>query len=274
MTYSIVARCPKTGDMGVAIQSHWFNVGRETIWGAAGVGVIASQASVDPFYGEAGLGLLRQGVKPTAALQQLLARGAHPEKSQVLILGPDETAVHTGVNCIPYAAHVSAPGVACGANLMARPGVPAAMMEGFDRHGDAPLAARLLAALNQGQDAGGDLRGTQSAAMLVFAAEPTAGWADGVRINLRVEDHACPLRELERLLTLRRAYDLLKRSNAEWLAGNEQTALELYAEMRGLATENQELVFWSKAAPMQDRAALDPQWHELALRLDHAQPSH
>lgn len=268
MTFSIVARCPKTGEMGVALQSHWFNVGRETVWGRAGLGVIATQSFIDPAYGEAGLGLFQQGVGPAAALQQLLARDARPEKSQVLMLGPDETAVHTGQGCIPYAEHASSAGVACAANLMARPGVPAAMLEAFEGLGGAPLAERLLAALNAGQAAGGDLRGMQSAVILVVAGEPAATWASGVRVNLRVEDHPQPLDELGRLLTLRRAYDLLNRSNEAWDAGREPAARELYTEMRKLAADNQELVFWSKAAPAQDRASLESKWQELALRLD------
>lgn len=253
--------------MGIALQSHWFNVGRETIWGRAGLGVIATQSFVDPAYGEAGLSLFRQGIKPAEALCQLLAQDARPEKSQVLMLGPDETAVHTGSGCIPYAEHASTAGLACGANLMTRPGVPAAMQEAFERLADAPLAERLLAALNRGQADGGDLRGMQSAAILVVAGERTPTWAGGVRVNLRVEDHPQPLDELGRLLTLRRAYDLLDRSNQKWDAGCEQTARELYAKMRQLAADNQELVFWSKAAPKQDRAGLDARWQELTLRL-------
>lgn len=268
MTFSIVARCPKTGEMGVALQSHWFNVGRETVWGRAGLGVIATQSFIDPTYGEAGLSLFQQGVKPAAALQQLLAQDARPEKSQVLMLGPDETAVHTGRGCIPYAEHVSSAGVACGANLMARPGVPAAVLEAFERLAAAPIAERLLAALNRGQAAGGDLRGMQSAAILVVAGELAPTWASGIRVNLRVEDHPQPLDELGRLLTLRRAYDLLNRSNKEWDAGREQAACELYAEMRKLAADSQELVFWSKAAPTEDRARLGTEWQELSLRLD------
>ncbi len=268
MTFSIVARCSKTGEMGVALQSHWFNVGRETVWGSAGLGVIATQSFIEPAYGEAGLGLFQQGVGPAAALRRLLAQDAQPEKSQVLMLGPDETAVHTGPGCIPYAEHASSAGVVCAANLMARPGVPAAMLEAFERLADAPLAERLQTALNAGQAAGGDLRGMQSAVILVVAGEPAATWASGVRVNLRVEDHPQPLDELGRLLALRRAYDLLNRSNEAWDAGREPAARELYTEMRKLAADNQELVFWSKAASAQDRAGLDPRWQELAQRLD------
>lgn len=253
--------------MGVALQSHWFNVGRETVWGAAGVGVVATQSFVDPTYGEAGLRLLGQGVNPAAALRQLLAQDAQAEKSQVLMLGPSETAVHTGSGCIAHAEHAVGTDVACGANLMTRPGVPAAMLAAFGRFSGAPLAERLLAALNQGQAAGGDLRGMQAAAILVVSGERTPTWASGVKVNLRVEDHPRPLDELGRLLTLRRAYDLLNRSNDEWDAGREQTARQLYAEMRKLAADNQELVFWSKAAPAHDRAGLDARWRELALRL-------
>lgn len=268
MTFSIVARCPKTGEMGVALQSHWFNVGRESIWGHAGLGVVATQAFINPTYGEAGLDLFRHGIKPAAALRQLLARDARPERSQVLMLGPDEIAVHTGPGCISHAEHVSGANAVCAANLMARPGVPAAMLEAFERLAGAPLSEKLLAALNAGQAAGGDLRGMQSAAMLVVGAEAMPTWVSGVRVNLRVEDHPQPLDELGRLLTLRRAYDLLNRSNAEWDAGRENTARELYAEMRKLAADNQELVFWSKAAPAEDRVHLGTEWQELSLRLD------
>lgn len=268
MTFSIVARCEDTGEMGVALQSHWFNAGRESIWGRAGVGVIATQASIEPVYGEDGLRLLGQGIAPATALHQLLTRDAQPERRQVLMLGPGETAAHTGYACVSYAEHASSSGVACAANLMARPGVPAAMLQAYGLRADLPLAERLLAALNAGQAAGGDLRGMQAAAILVVGAEAAPTWAAGVKVNLRVEDHPRPLDELARLLTMRRAYDLMNRSNAEWDAGHEQAAHELYAEMRRLAADNQELVFWSKAAPADDRAGLDARWQELSLRIE------
>jgi uncharacterized Ntn-hydrolase superfamily protein len=267
MTYSIIARDPITGDLGVAIQSHWFNVARQTIFGVAGVGVAATQSFVDPRYGEVGLGKIATGLSPQQALSELLATDHDRESRQAALLSTTgEIAVHTGAKCIPYAGHIFAENVCCQANLMAAAGVPEAMLDGYLSSSGA-LATRMLCALEAAQRAGGDLRGKQSAGILVTRGERSPVLANGVKVDLRVEDSQEPLQELGRLLRLRAAYDILNQSNDMFDAGDLQMANTLYAELRRLEPDNEELVFWAKAAPSKDRSRLGSKWRELDERL-------
>lgn len=268
MTYSIVVRDPDTGDLGVALQSHWFNVGRETIFGIAGVGVAATQSFIEPRYGEEGLAQMDAGASPGQVLSMLLASDQDREFRQVALLSAaGEMAVHTGSKCIPYAGHVSADNVCCQANLMTHPGVPEAMLTAY-LSSSGTLALRLLSALEAAQQAGGDLRGKQAAGMLVVKGDRTSIRAHGIKVNLRVEDSQDPLCEMRRLINLRKAYDLLNMSNDSWEAGDIQMAHTLYAELRRLEPNNEELVFWAKAAPAKDRSCLGENWLELGNRLN------
>lgn len=170
MTYSIVARCNKTGDLGVAIQSHWFNVGRETIWGHPGVGVIVTQSFIEPRYGETGLKYL-QSASAQATLQRLLKEDNAAETRQVAVLGKTGLpAFHTGLSCIPYSGHSFDKNTSCQANLMQNEGVPEAMLKAY-QDSDGILADKMLAALYSAQAMGGDLRGQQSAAMLIVSGK-------------------------------------------------------------------------------------------------------
>jgi uncharacterized Ntn-hydrolase superfamily protein len=234
-----VARDPVSGDLGVAVQSHWFSVGSVVTWGRPGVGTVATQSVAEPAYGPRSLERLAANVPVTDALQGQLEADELANVRQVAAV--DSTgaiAVHTGADCIPHASHVTGEGFSCQANMMAREGVPEAMAAAYTA-ADGDLAARLLAALQGAEAAGGDVRGRQSAAMLVVSADRS----DLVpKLELRVEDHADPIAELARLLDLQRAYALA--GQADELTGAEEAA-RLYREAAALAPDSDELLFWA-----------------------------
>ena len=208
-TYSIVARDPKTGELGVAVQSHWFAVGPLVPWAEAGVGAVATQSFVDASYGKLGLDLLRAGRSGPDTLKGLLAADENREVRQVAIVDASgKVAAHTGAKCIPMAGHRVGEGYSVQANLMLGEQVWPAMAKAFEStEGD--LAARMLAALEAAQAAGGDIRGKQSAALIVVSGKPTGrSWQDRV-FDLRVDDHPEPVAELRRLVVLQRAYNLM-----------------------------------------------------------------
>ncbi len=206
MTYSIVARDKKTGEFGVAVQSHYFQVSPAVPWALAGVGAVATQSHVNLSYGPLGLELLQAGYTAEQALAALTAGDPRAEVRQCAIVDAEGTvAAHTGAKCIPAAGHRLGDGFSCQANLMEKATVWDAMAEAFTTT-DAPLAERMMAALEAAEAEGGDIRGTQSAAMLVVAATGTGrSWNDRI-IDLRVEDSSAPLPELRRLLRIKRAY--------------------------------------------------------------------
>lgn len=202
MTYSIVARDPQTGEIGVAVQSFYFSVGTIVPWAEAGVGAVATQSFVDPFYGPLGLALMRRGKSAPEALQTLIALDPGAAVRQVAMIDASgQVAVHTGAQCLEAAGHCIGEQVSTQANLMARETVWDAMRVAFSQAtGD--LAARLLAALEAAEAEGGDRRGKQSAAMLIVQAQPTGKlWLDRV-VDLRVEDHPDPVNELRRILPI------------------------------------------------------------------------
>src|SRR5919202_2266998 len=204
-TYSIVARDPATGELGAAVQSHWFSVGSLCTWARPGIGAVATQSVVEPAYGPDALDRLADGVGAQQVLGELLAADPLAAVRQVAVVDArGGIAVHTGEQCIAYASHVTGEHWSCQANMMARDTVPAAMSAAFAA-ADGDLAWRLLAALEGAEGEGGDVRGRQSAAIVVVPAEGE-GWR--ARIDLRVEDHPDPLAELTRLLELQRAYEL------------------------------------------------------------------
>ena len=200
MTYSIVARDPQTGDLGVAVQSHWFSVGSGVTWAESGVGAIATQSFAEPAYGPRGLALLRLGVDPVTALAALTGADADQGRRQVAFVDAGgRVAVHTGDQCIEAAGHVTAGGVSCQANMMRGPEVWPAMLDAYQAS-DGDLADRLMAALDAAEAAGGDIRGRQSAAMLIVKATGSGQpWQDRI-VDLRVDDAPDPLGELRRLL--------------------------------------------------------------------------
>jgi len=275
-TYSIVARDPDSGEMGAAVQSHWFSVGPIVPWARAGVGAVATQASAEVSYGPLGLELMAQGVPAPDALARLLAEDALSASRQVAVIDvAGRVAAHTGDACIPHAGDCQGPGVSCQANIMAGEGVWPAMLDAFQRH-TGSLTARLLAALDAAEAQGGDLRGRQSAAIIVVPAEGDP-W-DTV-ISLRVEDHPDPLRELARLVRLHDAYIQAGVADERLAAGEHEQAAALYLRASELAPESDELRFWAAigAATIGDmttalthaRAAIavHPAWSELLARL-------
>lgn len=204
-TYSIVARDAATGQMGVAVQSCYFAVGTAVPWGEAGVGVVATQAFASADYGPEGLALLRDGIAPREALAQLLESDPGRELSQVALLDArGRVATHTGAACIGAAGHLTNDGVSVQANMMTNETIWPAMLDAY-QHGEGDLAARLVAALEAAEAAGGDIRGRQSSALLVVAGERTNKPWHGRLFDLRVEDHPAPVTELARLVRLRRA---------------------------------------------------------------------
>jgi uncharacterized Ntn-hydrolase superfamily protein len=242
LTYSIVARDPDTGELGVAVQSHWFAVGPIVPWAEAGIGAVATQANAEVAYGPRALALLRAGVDAAQALAQLVAEDPAAASRQIAVL--DATgglATHTGEGCIPFAGHVVGEGVSCQANIMTSPEVWPAMLDAFGAT-SGTLTRRLLAALDAAELAGGDLRGRQSAAILVV---PAAGEPWDRVVSLHVEDDAEPLAELRRLVGVHDAYAVAARADALAGEGRHDEAATLYRQASELAPQNHELRFWS-----------------------------
>ncbi|UCE89948.1 MAG: DUF1028 domain-containing protein [Pseudomonadota bacterium] len=243
-TYSIVARDPKTGQLGVAVQSHWFSIGTLVPWAEAGVGAVATQSFVDVRYGASGLDLMRAGWSATRALAALREADPHPEVRQVAMIdAKGNIAAHTGGKCIQHAGHLIEKNFSVQANLMVDKGVPQAMAGAF-RTAEGSLAERLLATLEAAQATGGDLRGKQSAAILVVRGEPTGrAWEDRI-VDLHVEDHPAPLKELGRLLRLHRAYGHMNRGDLAIEQDDVDGALREYGAAQALVPDNLEMKFW------------------------------
>jgi uncharacterized Ntn-hydrolase superfamily protein len=243
-TYSIVARDPATGELGVAVQSHWFSVGATVPWAESGVGAVATQSFVKVSYGPLGLAEMRAGLPAPDALRKLVAKDTAADVRQVAFIDArGRVAVHTGERCIPGAGHRTGDGYSVQANLMLGDDVPQRMAEAYEA-ARGPLAERMLAALEAAQRAGGDLRGRQSAALVVVRAEPSdQPWSDR-RVDLRIEDHPRPLAELDRLLRLHRAYELMNEGDEAVAEDDMPRALERYAAAEAMFPDNDEFVFW------------------------------
>jgi len=243
-TYSIVARDPTSGQLGVAVQSHWFSVGTLVPWARAGVGAVATQSFVEVRYGASGLNLMATGLSAQRTLDALLAADANPGVRQVAMIDSNgQIAVHTGENCIQYAGHLAGENFSVQSNLMIRPGVPEAMAEAFQQ-ARGPLAERMLTALEAAQSVGGDLRGKQSAAILVVSGKASGRpWEDRL-VDLHVEDNPQPLKELQRLLTLNTAYEHMNQGDHALESGDIDAALEEYGQAEALQPDNLEMKFW------------------------------
>ena len=245
-TYSVVARDPVTGDIGVAVQSHWFSVGSIVTWAEAGVGAVATQSFVDPGYGVRGLDLMRRGIAAPAALEQLVEKDAQRDGRQVAMIDArGRVSVYTGKAAIAAAGHHIGQEYSVQANLMANDRVWPEMAKAYEStRGD--LADRLMSALDAAQTAGGDIRGKQSAALLIVRGKSTGRpWAGADRIfDLRVEDHPDPLVELRRLVRLQRAYAHANRGDELMTEKKIDAALEEYKAASVLAPEVLELPFW------------------------------
>ena len=276
MTYSIVARDPHTGELGVAVQSHWFSVGSIVTWARPGVGAVATQANAEPAYGPRALDLLSEGATAHDALDRLLAADPGSESRQVAVVDADgRVAAHTGNACMAYAGHATGDGVSCQANIMASASVWPAMLTAF-KAASGSLTDRLLAALDAAEAEGGDLRGRQSAAILVV---PRNGERWRTAVDLHVEDHPDPLPELRRLVALRDAYALANEADELVNSGRFEEAAGLYAAASERAPGNHELLFWAGLGTaqagdldagvdqVQEAIDLQPTWRELLRRL-------
>ena len=279
MTYSIVARDKKTGEFGVAVQSHYFQVSPAVPWALAGVGAVATQSRVNLSYGKLGLELLQAGYTAEQALAALTAGDPQAQVRQCAIVdAAGHVAAHTGAKCIPAAGHTLGDGFSCQANLMEKDTVWDAMARAFTST-DAPLAERMMAALEAAEAEGGDIRGKQSAAMVVVAASGTGRpWNDRI-IDLRVEDAAEPLPELRRLLRIKRAYMTAGDADALEESGDIKGAIAKLHEALAIAPEMTELrvmtgVTMAGAGDLDGGGALiaeaarkNPRWVETLHRL-------
>lgn len=247
-TYSIVALDPQTGELGVAIQSHYFSVGSLAPSAAAGVGVSVIQSFPKVAYGSAGTDLMHSGLSAPDALQRFVDTDDAPEYRQVAMVdAAGRVAVHTGRCCVAAAGHRTGKHYACQANMMRNDTVWGAMADAYEGTRGV-LSARLLAALHAAEEAGGDVRGRQSAALVIVNGEATGSSLSDRILDLRVEDHDRPLQELDRLVALKRAYHHNSRGDA-FLARKEfDQALEEFAQAEALAPNNPELVFWRAVA--------------------------
>jgi uncharacterized Ntn-hydrolase superfamily protein len=281
VTYSIVARCPDTGQLGVAVQSHFFGTGAVVPWLAAGVGAVATQAMAEVAHGPDGLARLRAGRSPEEALADILGPDAAADTRQVAIVdATGRAAAHTGATCIEHAGHLVGDGFTTEANMMMSPGVPEAMAEAFSGS-SGPLAPRLLGALDAAEATGGDIRGRQSAALVVVAGEPSERPGHDRLVDVRVEDDAEPLGELRRLVDLAGSYRRMEGAEDAMSAGDLDTALAIYAEAAAAQPHHPEFVFWHAVLlaglgrPEEARAVVAPvfdapdgeRWRELVRRL-------
>jgi uncharacterized Ntn-hydrolase superfamily protein len=246
-TYSIVAFDKTTGELGVAVQSHWFSVGSMVPWVESGIGAVATQSFVEVSYGPFGLKLMREGKSAQEALVDLIQRDKEEAVRQVAMVDSKGTvAVHTGKKCIPEAGHYIGDGFSCQANLMLKNTVWNAMGKAFETT-QGELADRLVAALEAAEKEGGDIRGKQSAAIIVVKGKNSGMWWKDRIFDLRVEDHPAPIIELKRLIRLNRAYNHLNNGD-ELLAENKiQEALKEYTTAMEMYPDNPEMVFWPAA---------------------------
>jgi uncharacterized Ntn-hydrolase superfamily protein len=310
-TFSIVARDPKTGQIGVAVQSHWFAVGQIVPWAEAGVGAVATQSFVDPSYGKLGLDLLRTGKAAPDVLRGLLGADPSCQVRQVGIIDANgNVATFTGGRDIQAAGGIAgnatgaATQIGCGsaggaltvgkdfavqANLMSNANIWPAMAKAYaESSGD--LADRMLAALDAAQGAGGDIRGKQSAALIVVSAKSTGKpWEDQI-FNLRVDDHPEPLKELRRLVALQRAYNHMNAGDLATEHNDNEGALREYGAAEQIAattpgipvSRHAEMIYWHAVAlvnmkrvdeslPLFARAfQMEAGWRELTPRLSKA----
>jgi len=249
-TYSIVARDPKTGQMGIAVQSHFFSVGPIVAWAEAGVGAIATQSLVDPAYGPLGLDMLRMGKTAEETLNGILASDPGKDGRQVAMVdAKGNIAVHTGEKGIPAAGHQRGDQYSVQANMMDKDTVWGAMAAAYEKAlaDDQDLTERLLAALEAAEAEGGDSRGIQSAAILVVAVENSGKlWIDRL-FDLRVEDHPEPIIELRRLVTLQRAYNHFNEGDEHLGKDDMSAALAAYQAAMDLVPDSAtqgEIPFW------------------------------
>lgn len=279
-TFSIVARDAKTGEMAVGVQSHWFSVGTAVPWGEAGVGVVATQSFVNKSYGPKGLALIKAGKTAPEALQELLAQDEGREVRQVAMIDTNGNVnAHTGKNCIDYASQIVGKNFSVQSNMMLNNKVCPAMAKAFEASEGKPIAERILIALQAAQAVGGDIRGKQSAAILVVAGKSTGQiWTDRL-IDLRVDDNDLPLVEMERLLKLFRAYEHMDKGDLATEKNDMKLAMEEYGAAMKMFPKNLEMQYWTAITLANNKKVKeagimlqkiykqDANWRELTKRL-------
>jgi uncharacterized Ntn-hydrolase superfamily protein len=277
-TYSIVAFDPEAKEMGGAVQSHWFAVGSVVLWAEGGVGVVATQSFTNPSFGPRGLEMLRKGMRPEEVVASLVDSDEGRDMRQLAVLDAQgQAAAHTGKRCVPATGHVVGEHFSAQANMMLKGSVWPAMAKAF-RKTQAPLAERLLAALEAAEGQGGDIRGRQSACLLVVRSESTGNvWEDRV-LDLRVDDSREPLAELRRLLRIRRAYDCMDKGDNALEKGLMEEAMQHYSAAEHMFPENEEMVYWhavtlvnighlEEALPLFEKVfAVNENWREMTRR--------
>ncbi len=243
-TYSIVAYDEETGQLGVAVQSHWFSVGPIVPWAESGVGAIATQSFVEASYGPLGLELMRAGKSADETLAALIKADKNEDVRQVAMVdAKGRVAAYTGKNCIPEAGHYLGDTFTCQANLMLKNTVWDAMAKAY-QNTRGELADRLLAALEAAEAEGGDIRGKQSAALIVVRGESSGVWWKDKLYDLRIEDHSTPVKEMRRLLKLNKAYNHMNLGD-EYLTENKvEEAMQAYTKAMEMYPDNAEMIFW------------------------------
>ncbi len=279
-TFSIVARDAVTGEMAVGVQSHWFSVGSIVSWGQSGVGVVATQSFVNPAYGPDGLKLMADGKTAKEALDILVSKDEGKDFRQVAFLDLNgNVSAFTGKKCIVSAHHITGDNFSVQANMMLNDQVVPAMAKAFEEYKNLPLADRVVKVLLAAQKAGGDIRGKQSAALLVVNAKPAKNSWEDKKVNLRVDDHKEPLQELQRLLQVHKAYEHMNKGDLAVEVGDMVSALKEYGAAEKLFPENLEMKYW-KAVALANNKKLeealpifkyifdkDNNWRELTKRL-------
>ena len=278
-TFSIVARDSATGEMAVGVQSHWFSVGTSVAWGESGTGVVATQSFIDKSYGPKGLELMKSGLTAQQALDSLLKADEAREVRQVAFIDNNgNVAAHTGASCIQYASDIKGANFSVQSNMMLGKTVCESMAAAFKASYGKTLAERVLAALDAAQAAGGDIRGMQSAALIVVNGTKTPVWNDKV-IDVRVDDNPQPLKELRRLYNLYIAYQHMNNGDLATEKIDMEKAMNEYNAAMKMFPENLEMQYWtaitlannkklSQALPMLKKIfAADKNWKELTKRL-------
>jgi len=279
-TFSIVARDEVTGEMAVGVQSHWFSVGTAVSWGEAGVGVVATQSFINKSYGLKGLALMKQGKTAPDALKELLAADEGREVRQVAMIDANGNVnAYTGKNCIDYAGNIVGKNYSVQSNMMLTNNVCEAMSKAFLESEGKPLAERVLIAMQAAQSVGGDIRGKQSAAILVVAGKRTGQPWNERLIDLRVDDHKTPLDELNRLLRLYRAYEHMDKGDLATEKNDMKLAMEEYGAAMKMFPENLEMQYWTAITLANNKKVAeaskllqkiykkDANWRELTRRL-------
>ncbi len=243
-TYSIVCRDAETGELGVAVQTHWFGVGTRVSWAEAGVGAIATQSFTNASFGPRGFELLKQGKTAQEALDILIESDDGRDVRQVAIIdNKGNVAAWTGKKCIKDAGHIVGENFSVQANLMLNDKVWPAMSKAF-KETKGHISERMLAALEAAQNEGGDIRGKQSAAMIVVKPESSGQpWADRT-VDLRIDDHSEPVKEMRRLLKINKAYEHMDLGDAAIEKNDIEGAEYHYGKAAELYSENIEIKYW------------------------------